>query len=195
MRRNMTLYRMLIAAMLIALGSVLARMTGGIPVVGKSLCPMHIPALIGGLTLGWLWGGAVGLLAPLLGHLLGTPPFTHIAYPMALECMAYGVLTGILYPVLCKALGNRRIPALFAAQISAMLLGRIFGGISKALLLAGGAIQDVPLTFEAFIASYFVDTAVGAVIHLIVVPTVVIALEKAKLSPMVLPSSRRSSAA
>jgi hypothetical protein len=65
---------MLIAAMLIALGSVLARMTGGIPVVGKSLCPMHIPALIGGLTLGWLWGGAVGLLAPLLGHLLGISP-------------------------------------------------------------------------------------------------------------------------
>ena len=58
------------------------------------------------------------------------------------------------------------------------------GGIAKALLLWGGVIGGAPLTFGAFVTSYFVDTAVGAVIHLIVVPAVVLALEKAKLSPL-----------
>ena len=131
MRRNKTLYSMLIAAMLIALGLVLARLTGGVQVLGKSISPMHIPALVGGLTLGWLWGGAVGLLTPLLGHLMGTPPFPHIAYPMAVECMAYGVLAGLLYPVLCMVMGNKRVVALISAQVIAMIGGRIIGGAAN----------------------------------------------------------------
>lgn len=184
MRRNKTLYSMLIAAMLIALGLVLARLTGGVQVLGKRISPMHIPALVGGLTLGWLWGGAVGLLTPLLGHLMGTPLFPHIAYPMAVECMAYGVLAGLLYPVLCKVMGNKRVVALISAQVIAMIGGRIIGGAAKALMLAAGAISGDAMTFGAFITAYFVDTAVGAVIHLFVVPAVVIALEKARLSPM-----------
>ena len=188
MRRNKTLYSMVVAAMLIALGLVLARLTGGVQVLGKSISPMHIPALIGGLTLGWFWGGTVGLLMPLLGHLLGTPPVPDIAYPMAVECMAYGVLTGLTYPwlrsQLCKRLDANRIVVMLATMGLAMVGGRIIGGAAKALMLAAGAISGDALTFGAFITAYFVDTAVGAVIHLIVVPAVVMALEKARLSPV-----------
>ena len=43
---------------------------------------------------------------------------------------------------------------------------------------------DMNMTFAAFVEVYFAGTAVGAVIHLIVVPVVVMALEKARLSPL-----------
>ena len=41
-----------------------------------------------------------------------------------------------------------------------------------------------PYTFAAFFSGYFASTAVGAVIHLILVPAVVFAIESAGLSPV-----------
>ena len=111
-------------------------------------------------------------------------PALPMALPMTFELCAYGVLTGAVYPLLNRLLERKRFPAMLCSLMAAMLLGRMIGGAAKALLLAGGAISGAPLTFEAFIASYFADTAVGAVIHLILVPAVVAALEKARLSPI-----------
>ena len=54
------------AALFLALAMVLPFLTGQIPQIGKSLCPMHIPALLCGFLCGWPWGLAVGLIAPLL---------------------------------------------------------------------------------------------------------------------------------
>lgn len=185
MRRNSTLYRMIIAAMLMAIGMVLPKLLGGVQVVGQAISPLHVISLIAGLTLGGFWGGLVGFACPLLGHFLfGAPPVIHIALPMAFECLAYGVISGVLYGLLLRRM-NKPVLALLTAQIIAMVLGRVAGGVAKALLLAAGAIQaNAPFTFAAFISSYFVSTAAAAVLHLIIVPAVVIALEKARLSPM-----------
>ena len=65
----------------------------------------------------------------------------------------------------------------------AMVAGRMVGGAAKALLITAGLIPGAPLTFAMFVTAYFVETAVGALVHLIVVPAVVLALEKAHLSP------------
>ena len=176
--------RMVIAAVLLAVGMMLPRFLGGVQVLGQTISPLHIPALIAGLTLGGVWGCVVGALIPLASSLLGMPPLP-IALPMAFECAAYGLLTGLLYPVLRRALKkDNHLPAILITLVIAMVGGRLVGGAAKALLLTFGAITSkAPFTMAAFISSYFVGTAVGAVIHLIVVPAVVLALEKAKLSP------------
>ena len=187
MRKNDTLYRMTIAAMLMAIGMVLPRLLGGTEVLGQPISPLHIPALIAGLTLGGFWGGVVGFASPLLGHLaLQAPPSLDKALPMAVECLAYGVISGILYALLLRLMkGKPRIIPLLAAQVTAMLVGRVVGGAGKALMMLVGLVSmDAGFTFQVFISSYFLSTAVGAVIHLIVVPAVVLALEKAKLSPL-----------
>ena len=187
MRKNDTLYRMIIAAMLMAIGMVLPKLLGGVQVVGQAISPLHIIALIAGLTLGGLWGGIVGLACPLLGHFFfSAPPSIDKALPMAFECRAYGVITGLLYPLLRRMMAGKPVLLpLLTAQITAMFLGRVVGGAAKALLLAAGAIQaNEAFTFAAFISSYFVSTAVGAVLHIIIVPAVVAALEKARLSPV-----------
>ena len=93
---------------------------------------------------------------------------------------AYGALCGLLYPLLCKKM-SKAYWAMLIAMVIAMLAGRLVGGAAKAVVMG---VQGNAYTFHAFVTAYFVNTAVGAVIHLIVVPLVVTALEKARLSPL-----------
>jgi len=189
MRRNDTLYRMIVTAVLLGVGLVLPFLTGQLQTIGKLISPLHIPVFICGLTCGWLWGGVLGAVLPLVRMALFGMPAFPMAMPMTFELCAYGVLSGVLYPwlhgALCRRLGAPKITVMLASLALAMFGGRIVGGAAKALLILGGVIgSSAPFTFAAFVTAYFVDTAVGAVIHLIVVPAVVLALEKARLSPV-----------
>ena len=195
---------MVITAMLLAVGLVLPFLTGQIQAIARTISPLHIPVLICGLCCGWKWGLGLGIILPLLrGLIFGMPVFPTSALPMAFELGAYGLLTGLLYKAFLKAVsgrsrasadtqgsGNTRggkghLPLILAALIISMIIGRFVGGAAKAVLLSLGVIgSGSPFTFAAFFSSYFVSTAVGAVIHIILVPAVVLALEKAGLSPL-----------
>ena len=52
--------KLVISAMLLAVGIVLPFFTGQIPRIGNMLLPMHLPALVCGLLCGWRdgWGGS-----------------------------------------------------------------------------------------------------------------------------------------
>lgn len=177
MNRKSGLYSLLVTAILLAVGIVLPFLTGNMQVLGQAISPLHIPVLICGLTCGWGWGMGLGIVLPLLRSVLfGMPPLVPVAIPMAFEMAAYGALCGLLYPMLSKAYW-----AMLIAMVIAMLAGRLVGGAAKAVVMG---IQGNAYTFQAFVTAYFVNTAVGAVIHLIVVPLVVTALEKARLSPL-----------
>ena len=181
-------YSMVIALLLLAVGLILPFITGQIQAIAKIISPLHIPALICGLCCGWKWGLGLGIVLPLLrGLLFGIPVFPTSALPMAFELGAYGLLTGLLYPLFLKAFKSKNhLPAMLCALIISMVLGRFVGGAAKALFISVGVIgSKSPYTFSAFFASYFVSTAVGALIHIVLVPAVVLALEKAKLSPVV----------
>ena len=186
--KNKSLYRLVLSGVLLALGLVLPFLTGQIPSIGQAISPLHIPALICGLTCGWQWGLGLGIVLPLLRSLLfGMPPFPTAALPMAFELAAYGLLTGLLYPLFLRLFKKENhLPALLTALLVSMILGRFVGGAAKAALLSFGIIgSNSPYTFAVFFTSYFTSTAIGAAIHVILVPAVVLALEKAKLSPLV----------
>ncbi len=181
-------YSLVITAMLLAVGLVLPFITGNIQAIAKIISPLHIPVLICGLCCGWKWGLGLGIVLPLLrGLLFGIPVFPTSALPMAFELGAYGLLTGLFYPLLLKVFKSKNhLPAMLCALIISMVLGRFVGGAAKALFISVGVIgSSSPYTFSTFFASYFVSTAVGALIHIVLVPAVVLALEKAKLSPVV----------
>ena len=181
MQRNDSLYRLLITAILLAVGMVLPFLTGQLQSFGQLISPLHIPAFICGLTCGWGWGAALGLVLPILrGLIFGMPPFPAVGLPMAFELMFYGLVTGVAYPLLRKAFRDKRLVAMLIAMIVAMIVGRCAGGAAKAVMMG---LQGQGYAFSAFLASYFTGTVVGAVIHLIVCPLIVLALEKAKLSP------------
>lgn len=179
MERNKPIYQLIISALLLALGLVLPFLTGQLPSLGQALCPLHLPALIAGLTCGGGWGAALGLMLPIVRSLLfGMPVMMPTAVSMAVELAAYGLVCGLMYPQLCQRM--RRLPAMVLALLVAMVAGRILGGGAKAALmgLTGGS-----FSFAVFISSYFTSTVPGALVQLLVIPPVVLALEKAHLSP------------
>ncbi len=180
MNRN-HLYRMVVTALLLAIGLYLPFLLGQVEVLGQAVSPLHIPALLCGLTCGPVWGLVLGAVLPVLRSLLfGMPPMP-AAVPMAFELAIYGAATGLLYPLMQKIIRkDSHLPAMLASMVIAMILGRVVGGAAKAVMMG---FQGNAYTFQTFVAAYFTGTAVGAVIHLIVVPAVALALEKAKLSP------------
>ncbi len=182
MKRKLHLYKLVITALLLAVGMYLPFLLGQVQVLGQAISPLHIPVLLCGLTCGWGWGLVLGAVLPITRSLIFIMPPMPVALPMAFEMAAYGALSGIFYPILRRVLRKKSsLPSMLCAMIIAMIFGRIAGGAANACMMG---FQGNVYTFQTFIAAYFTGTAAGALIHLIVVPAITLALEKAGLSPL-----------
>ena len=118
------LNNLILSALFLALAYVLPFLTGQIPELGSMLCPMHFPVLLCGFLCGPVWGGAIGVIAPLFRSLtLGMPPIFPKAVCMALELATYGAIAG-----LCHRLFPRRRVFLYASLLIAMVAGRLVYG-------------------------------------------------------------------
>ena len=157
-------------ALCIALGLVLPvffHMIGA----GFAFLPMHIPVLLCGLLFGWQYGAICGLIVPLLSSLLtGMPPIFPTAVAMMLELCAYGLLAGLFY--------RRLYWNVYLALIAAMLSGRVVSGIANALLLG---LAGKPYGFAAFLSADFVEVVPGIVVQIVLLPVIVLAMERAKI--------------
>ena len=159
------------AAVCLALALVLPFLTGQIPQIGKMLSPMHIPVFLCGFLCGWQWGLFVGLVAPILRSLLfGMPAFFPGACAMSIELATYGLLSGLLYSLL-----PRKKWAVIVSLVIAMLGGRAVWGLAR-YVFAG--LQGSSFPMSAFVAGAFTNAIPGILLHLILVPVIVYALEK-----------------
>lgn len=164
------IHRLVLSALLLALGLVLPFLTGQIPEVGSRLLPLHLPALLCGFVCGWPWGLAVGAVLPVLrSFLFGMPPLMPTALAMTFEMAAYGAAAGVLY----------RRCNVYVSLVGAMIIGRLVWGVASWLLYAAFMPNGFSLTM--FWAGGFVNAWPGMVLQLIVVPLIVTALKKAKL--------------
>ena len=172
-----TTKRLTLSAMFLALGLLLPFLTGQIQTIGSMLSPMHIPVLLCGFVCGWPWGLAVGFITPLLRSLLfGMPPMVPIALAMAFELAAYGAIAGILYERLPKGL-----PYVYLALVVSMLLGRAVWGIASYIIFS---LQRGAFTLPMFLAGAVTKAWPGIILHLVIIPPIVVALEKGKLIPV-----------
>ncbi len=166
--------KLVLAGLFLALCLVLPFLTGQLKELGNALSPMHIPVLLCGFICGWQYGLAVGFIAPLLRFLLfGMPPIFPIGISMAFELAAYGLLSGLLYNLLPKKTGN-----IYVTLIVSMLLGRIVWGITRVVILG---VAGIEFTWAMFITAAFIKSVPGIIIHIILIPLIVIALQKANL--------------
>lgn len=171
--KNQGLVKMILSALFLALAYVLPFLTGQIPEVGAMLCPLHIPVLLCGFICGPAWGAAIGFIAPLLRSLtLGMPPLFPTAVCMAFELAVYGLMSGLLYKLLPK-----KKPYLYVSLLAAMLAGRIVWGAAMYICLAasGGS-----FTLAAFIAGAFTNAIPGIVVQIVLVPILVMVIDKNK---------------
>lgn len=171
------LKKLVISALLLAVGLVLPFLTGQIPQLGSMLLPLHLPVLICGFVCGWSWGLAVGFILPLFRSLLfGMPPMVPTALAMAFEMAAYGAVSGLLYRRLPKTTVN-----IYVALVGAMLVGRLVWGLVSIPLYA--IFTERSFALAAFWAGGFVNAWPGMVLQLVLVPVIVLALERAKVMP------------
>ena len=166
---------LVLAALFLALAFVLPMITGHVPQIGNMLCPMHFPVLLAGFVLGGPWGLALGFLAPLLRSVLfGMPPLYPIAIAMAFELAAYGLVSGVLWRKV-----KHTVPMMYASLITAMVAGRLVWGAVR-FVLAGLTGSSFP--FSAFLSGAVLTAVPGIVAQLILIPLIVAALQKAKLT-------------
>lgn len=166
--------QLVLAALFLALAIVLPLLTGQIPQIGQALSPMHIPVLLCGFVCGPLYGAAVGLISPLLRFaIFGMPPIFPTGVAMAFELLTYGAVSGILYKKL-----PRRVSTVYISLIAAMLAGRVVWGAVR-LVIAG--LGGSAFSWSMFIAGAFTTAVPGIICHIILIPLIILALEKAGL--------------
>ena len=163
-----------LSAMFLALAYVLPFFTGQIPQIGSMLCPMHIPVILCGFLCGWPWGLAVGFLAPLLRSVtLGMPPLFPTAVCMAFELATYGTVSGLLHKSFSKNKWH-----VYASLLISMITGRFVWGTAMFICMG---ITGGSFGFSAFIAGAVTNALPGIVIQIILIPILVIFLEKADI--------------
>ena len=173
--KNQNTKRLAYAALFLALCLVLPILTGQIPQIGSMLLPMHIPVLLCGLVCGWQYGAVVGFVAPLLRSVLfGMPPMYPIAIAMAFELATYGAVAGFMYRKV-----QHTLPMIYATLVTSMVAGRLVWGAVR-FVLAGLSGSSFP--FSAFLSGAVLTAVPGIVAQLILIPLIVAALQKAKLT-------------
>lgn len=175
--KSVSLKNLVLSSLFLAIGLMLPFLIGQIPAVGKMLLPMHIPVLLCGLVCGWRWGLGVGFILPLLRSLLFAMPVMYpSAISMAFELATYGAAAGLLY----AHSKYQCVKALYKCLIPAMLVGRIIWGTVMVILmsLTGGV-----FTWKLFIGGAVLNAVPGITLQLIVVPAVMVLLDKTKLVP------------
>ena len=153
MKKTFSAINLSLCALCIALCVVLPMAFHAIANAGPIFLPMHIPVLLCGLACGWPYGLVCGLLGPVLSGVLTGMPSPAVLPGMMVECGVYGLVSGLT-----------------------MLLGRILSGVCKALIFA-----PATFTVAAWATTSFVTGLPGIVIQLVLLPTLVVALTKARL--------------
>lgn len=173
--KNSKAKNMVLAAMFLGIGMVLPFITGQVQRFGNMLLPMHIPVLLCGLICGWQYGLLVGFILPLMrSAIFSMPVMFPDAVSMAFELATYGVTVGLLY----SRSRWQCIKALYKCMIIAMLAGRIVWGVAQTALLGIGK-----FTLHAFLAGAFINAVPGIILQLIIIPAIMVALNRAKLVP------------
>lgn len=172
-----TTKKLTLTAMFIAIGLILPIFTGQIPQIGNMLLPMHIPVFLCGLICGWKYGAVTGFVLPLMRSVIfGMPVLFPMAVAMAFELAAYGLVAGLLY-------GLSRwqcIRALYRSIIIAMFAGRAVWGVAQIILLG---ISGGTFTWQMFMAGAFFNAIPGIIIQLILIPAVMLGLNRTGLVP------------
>ena len=166
---------LVLSALFLALCLLLPFLTGQIPQIGQMLSPMHIPVFLCGFVCGWPYALAVGFVAPLLRNLLfHMPPLFPTGVSMAFELATYGVVAALMY----RKLPGKPVLRIYGALLTSMVAGRIVWGLVR-LAIAG--LTASSFTFQAFLSGAVLTALPGIVCHLILVPLIVLALERAHL--------------
>lgn len=155
-------------ALLLAAGILLPQvfhMIGG-PAMGGMFLPMHLPVFIAGLLLGPLYGGAVGVITPLISFCItGMPPAAKLPF-MLLELLTYGLVSGLL---------RSKNVNIYASLILSMIAGRLVNALA---LVCATYLFHLNVPAVITVGAAVVTGIPGLIVQLVLVPAVVILIER-----------------
>ena len=163
------------SALFLAIGFVLPFFTGQIPQIGSMLLPMHIPVFLCGLICGGPYGLVIGLILPVLRSMIfGMPPMFPTAVAMAFELATYGFVIGMVY----SHAKWQCIKQLYIALLISMVAGRLVWAAVTCILVGLSNVNAMMLINGALVSA-----APGIVVQLILIPLIMVTLDKAKVVP------------
>lgn len=168
--------RITIAAVCVALCCILPMAFHGMG-LGSVFSPMHIPVLLCGIICGGGFGLICGCLGPILSSILTGMPGPAMLLSMVPELMCYGLVTGLMMKFVRT---KHETLDIYISLVTAMLAGRMVGGIVQALVYLG---NSESYSIGLWATGYFVTGFPGIICQLILVPVLVMTLTKAKLIP------------
>ena len=155
--------KMVLSALLLALGMILPMLTMQIPTIGNMLLPMHIPVLLCGFICGAPYGAMIGFALPIIKSIVfGTPILMPNALAMSFELLCYGFFSGFFYCLLKKRKGQ-----IYVSLILTMFIGRVAWGCATYILYY---ILGNRLTWKIFLTQAFINSILGIIIQLMIVP-------------------------
>ena len=102
-------------------------------------------------------------------------------WPLGLVCGLVGLVSGLLMRFVRT---GKLYADLYISLVGAMLVGRIIAGLARALIFSAGG-----YSMAVWATSYFVTGLPGIAIQLLIIPPIVLALEKARIVPTRYPAN------
>lgn len=175
--KNKSTRKLTTTALFLALGMVLPLLIGQIQMIGNMLLPMHIPVFLCALICGWQYGVPMAFVLPILrSFTFGMPPIYPTAISMAFELATYALVVGVLY----EKSRWQCTRALYRCLLIAMVAGRLVWGVVQMILLG---VTGNAFTMKAFLAGALLNAVPGIILQLILIPAVMVALDRTKLVP------------
>ena len=173
-RKSIEIRSIVYAAVCLALCMVLPLLTGNIPEIGRQFAPMHFPVLLCGFIAGPVWGCVVGVIAPLMRHLMfGAPVLYPDAVRMMVELGVYGLAAGLFYRYLPK-----KPFGIYVSLLSAQFFGRLSWGIAAYFISLFD--KDNPFFIEMVMTATVTGSLIGIAIQLLLIPPIVYAMQRAR---------------
>lgn len=145
--------------------------------LGMAFSPLHLPVLLCGLLCGWSYGAICGIVGPVVSSVLsGMPGAAQLVY-MIPELAVYGLAAGLGMKLFHT---GKTTADVYLSLIPAMVLGRVAGGVVRALFYLSSA-QNYSIALWA--SAYFAGTMPAVILQVIVLPLLVLLLIKARLIP------------
>jgi 2-polyprenyl-3-methyl-5-hydroxy-6-metoxy-1,4-benzoquinol methylase/predicted membrane protein len=163
------------AAILLALGVLIPLIFHAANIGGQIFLPMHPSVLIGGFILGPFYGALLGILTPLLSAALTGMPSWAVLPGMMVELTFYGVSAGVSFRLIKT---KNLYLDIYLSLLLSLLLGRLAGGATNALIYLG---KGNSYSWQAFLTPYFLIAWPGILIQLVLIPAILVALEKSHL--------------
>jgi LytS/YehU family sensor histidine kinase len=139
---------------------------------GTVLLPMHIPVILAGLLVCPAIGLYVGVIAPIVSHLLtGMPPIVPPILPlMVIELGAYGLAAGLMHRIFKKNI--------YLSLVTAMVTGRAMLGAAAFVMMYFFGFNISPM---AYVKGAIVTGLPGIILQLVLIPLLVFMIERGTL--------------